>query len=366
MKVQLLVENIEPFLSSLAKALPNHSPVPILMNVLIEATQSGIYFSATDLEMGIKVKVSGKIDAEGAVTVPGKQLLEVLNSLPKGKVHLTYEKESFTIDSAGGIITLQTIPKEEFPKLFEEKGEKVHTFSKTELKDIFSKILFSASLDDSRAELTGVYIVQKETGVEFVATDGYRLSLKRIPNKKLLDEGVGMIISAKVIQEALALNTETMDMYVYNEGNQVLFEAQDLVLVGRLIQGNFPNYERVIPDGGTTTAVVDVEEFGKAIKLSSVFARASANIVRVKIADKQLRLYSRSSGVGEGDVKIAVEQTGEESEIAFNVKYLSDLLRVVEEKRITLAISGPLAAALITLEKDTNFLHVIMPVRVQE
>ncbi|HRN95871.1 MAG TPA: DNA polymerase III subunit beta [Candidatus Levybacteria bacterium] len=366
MKAQILVENIDPFLSSLAKALPNHSPVPILLNILIEATQKGMYFSATDLEMGIKVKVAGKIDQEGAVTVPGRQLIEVLNSLPKGKVTFTYEKESLTIDSAGGKIVLQTIPKEEFPNLFEEKGEKVYSFTKTELKDIFSKIIFSASLDDSRAELTGIYIAQKEDSVDFVATDGYRLSLKKIPGKKILEKETGLIVSAKCIQEALTLSSETMDLYVYAQGNQVLFEAEDIVLVGRLIQGNFPNYEGVIPEAGSTQAVIDVEEFAKAIKLSAVFARESANIVRVKIADKQLRLYSRSSGVGEGDVQVAVDQTGEENEIAFNVKFLSDLLRVVDEKRITLAINGPLEAALFTLEKDTNFLHVIMPVRVQE
>lgn len=366
MRAQILVENIDPFLSSLAKALPNHSPVPILLNILIEATSSGIYFSATDLELGIRVKVAGKVDAEGAVTVPGKQLIEVLNSLPKGKVTFTYEKGSVTIESAGGNIVLQTIPKEEFPKLFEEKGEKVHTFTKADLKDIFSKIIFSSSVDDSRAELTGVYITQKEDRVDFVATDGYRLSLKKIPNKKILEEGTGIIVSAKCIQEALTLNSESMDFYIYVDGNQVLFEAENIVLVGRLIQGNFPNYERVVPEAGKTQAVIEVDEFAKAIKLSSVFARESANIVRVKIVDKQLRLFSRSSGVGEGDIQIAVEQTGEENEIAFNVKFLGDLLRVVEEPRVTLSINSPLEAALFTLEKDKNFLHVIMPVRVQE
>ncbi len=366
MKAQILVENIDPFLSSLAKALPNHSPVPILLNILIEATSGGIYFSSTDLELGIKVKVAGKIDSEGAVTVPGKQLIEILNSLPKGKVTFTYEKETLTLESAGGKIVLQTIPKEEFPNLFEEKGEKVYTFSKQELKDIFSKIIFSASLDDARAELTGIYITQKEDRIDFVATDGYRLSLKKLPGKKILAEGTGIIVSAKCIQEALSLNSQSMDLYVYTEGNQVLFEADNIVIVGRLIQGNFPNYEGVIPEVGATQATLDVEEFGKAIKLASVFARESANIVRVKIADKQLRMFSRSSGVGEGDIQIAVDQTGEENEIAFNVKYLGDLLRVVDEKTITLAINGPLEAALFTLEKDTNFLHVIMPVRVQE
>ncbi len=366
MKAQLLVENIEPYLSSLAKALPNHSPVPVLLNILIEATHSGLYISATDLELGIKTKIPGKIDQEGAVTVPGKQFIEILNSLPKGKVTLTYEKEAVTIESAGGNIVLQTIPKEEFPNLFEEKGEKVYTFTKTELKDIFTKVIFSSSVDDSRAELSGVYIAQKEDHVDFVATDGYRLSLKRVDGKKILEADSGIIVSSKFIAEALTLNSESLDFYVYQQGNQVLLEADNTVLVGRLIQGNFPNYERVIPQEGATKAVIDVDEFAKSIRLATVFARESANIVRVKIADKQLRLFSRSSGVGEGDIQIAVDQTGEENEIAFNVKFLGELLRTVDEKRITLSINGPLEPALFKLEKDTSFLHVIMPVRVQE
>ncbi len=366
MKAQLLIENIEPFLSSLAKALPNHSPVPVLLNILIEATHKGIYISATDLELGIKVKVNGKIDEEGSVTVPGKQFIEIINSLPKGKVTLTYEKEAVTLESSGGKIVLQTIPKEEFPNLFEEKGEKVYSFSKAELKDIFTKIIFAASTDDSRPELTGVYISQKEDHIDFVATDGYRLSLKRVSGKQILETDNGIIVSSKFIAEALTLNSDTMDFYVYSEGNQVLLEADNTILVGRLIQGNFPNYERVIPQEGSTSAVIDIEEFSKSIKLAAVFARESANIVRIRIADKQLSLFSRSSGIGEGDIQIAVEQTGEDNEIAFNVKFLSDLLRVAGEKRITLAINGPLESALFTLEKDTDFLHVIMPVRVQE
>lgn len=366
MKAQLLVENIEPYLSSLSKALPSHSPVPVLLNILIEATASGLFISATDLEMGIKIKIPAKIEQEGSATVPGKQFVEVLNSLPKGKITLTYEKETLTIDSSEGKIVLQTIPKEEFPNLFEQKGEKVYTFTKEEFRDIFNKVIFSTSADDTRAELTGVYVTQKEDHIDFVATDGYRLSLKRVDGKKILDEDDGLIISSKFIAEALTINSESMNFYVYQEGNQVLLEADNIVLVGRLIQGNFPNYERVIPEDGATKAVIDVEEFSKSIKLASVFARESANIVRVKIVDKQLHLYSRSSGVGEGDIKIEIEQTGDDNEIAFNVKYLSEILRVVGEKRISLSINGPLEASLFTLEKDTSFLHVIMPVRVQE
>ncbi len=366
MKAEFLVENIEQYLSSLSKALPSHSPVPVLLNVLIEATEHGLFFSATDLELGIKIKVPAKIEAEGAITVPGKQFIEIISSLPKGKVDLSLEGESLTLSSTGGKMILQTIPKEEFPNLFEEKGEKVYTFDAAELKDIFSKLVFASSDDDSRAELTGIYIVQKEDHVDFVATDGYRLSMKRIANKEILEEDNGIIVSSKFIAEALTLTSEKIDFYVYGPGNQVILETENIVIVGRLIQGNFPNYERVIPESGATKVVIDVEDLQKAIRLAQVFARNSANIVRVNVSDKVLKLFSRTSGVGEGDIHVEVAQEGEDNEVAFNIKFLNDLLRAAGEKSIVMEINGPLEAARFTLEKDKEFLHVIMPVRVQE
>lgn len=366
MRVELLIENLSPYLPAIAKALPSHSPVPVLLNILLDATESGLFISATDLDLGIRVRIPAKVDAVGAVTVPGKQFLEIVNSLPKGRVSITQEKETVTIDSAGGKIMLQTIPREEFPNLFEEKGERVYAFTRDELKDMFQKLVFATSLDGARAELTGIYINQKDEYVDCVATDGYRLSLKRLMGDSVLEVGSGIIISGKFVQEALALTAEKTEMYVHAMANQVILEAEDLVLVGRLISGNFPNYERVIPESGSTKITIDREELQKAIKLVSVFARESANIVRVKIEDKTLQLFSRSSGVGEGDISIAVEQTGDDTEIAFNVKYLQDLLRVTDEKRIILELNGPQDASLFTLEKDTEFLHVIMPVRVQE
>lgn len=366
MKAEFLLENLEPFLSSLSKALPNSSPVPVLLNILIEATPTSLFISATDLELGIRVKVPGKIESEGAVTVPGKQFMEIMNSLPKGKVMLSQVGESVMIESEGGKITLQTIPVEEFPRLFEEKGEEVSTFTSTELKDIFSKIVFATSVDDARAELTGVYVAQKEGYVDFVATDGYRLSLKKVKDKQILEPGMGIIISSKFISEALILSGDAIKFFVYHDGNQVMFETEDIVLVGRLIQGNFPNYERVIPENGATTATIEVADFVKSVRLAAVFARESANIVRVKVADKKVHLFSRSSGIGEGDIHLDVVQEGEDNEIAFNVKFLTDLMRVIDEKRIKMQINGPLEPALFTLEKDKDFLHVIMPVRVQE
>src|SRR5690349_866420 len=154
MTVEFLIENIEKYLSALAKTLPSHSQLPVLANILLEATTDGLFLCATDLDLGVRVKIPAKIEAEGAVTVPGKQFLEVLSSLPKGKVRLTYEKDTLALESHGNRIFFQTISKDEFPSLFSEKGEKMYEFSKNEFRDIFSKLIFAASLDESRPQLT--------------------------------------------------------------------------------------------------------------------------------------------------------------------------------------------------------------------
>lgn len=367
MRVDFLAENFENFIPLLNKTIPAHSQVPVLANILLEATKEGLFISATDLDLGIRIKVPGKIEEEGALTAPGKQFTEVIASLPRDKVSLTHEKDQLVLSSRGNKISFQTIGREEFPNLFEEKGGKFTSFTTAEFRDIFSKLLFAASFDDTRPELTGVYIGQKEGFVDFVTTDGFRMSLKRIKKTKLMNPGEGIILSSKPLFEAMAIKgNDTISMFVYKEGNQVMFETPTITLVGRLIDGSFPNYERVIPEETSTKITFDREELLQAIKLSSVFAREAANIIKIKIEEGVLKIFSKSSGVGEGEIKIEVEQTGGDNGIAFNSKFLGDLLRSLDDERLTMGMNSELEPAIFTTEKDPDFLHIIMPVRVTE
>lgn len=367
MRVGFLIENTESFLPTLIKILPVHSQIPVLSNVLLEAESDGFYISATNLEIGVRIKIPAKIENVGAITVPGKQFIEALASLPKDKVLISLEKESLVLKCRDNKVVFQTIAREEFPNLFEQKGEKIHAFSEQELKDIFLKLVFAVSLDESRPELTGILLSQKEDRIDFVATDGFRLSLKRFKNKKILEGGENLILPARLISEAMSIKTDKeITMYVYKKANQVLLEAEGVILVGRLINGEFPNYERVIPSESKTTVVADTEDFIQKIRLSSIFARDAANIVKIKIEDGKIKMYTRSSGVGEGEIELEGKQEGDDNEIAFNIKFLSDLLRNISGKTVSMELSSSVEPALFRTEEDRDFLHIIMPVRVQE
>lgn len=366
MRVEFLIENIEKYLPQISKIIPLHSQVPVLSNLLLEANKEGFFIYSTNLETGIRVKVPAKIEEEGAICVPGKQFIETLSSLPKDKASILLEKETLKLTCRNNSVSFQTIAKEEFPSIFEEKGEEVGSFSKQELENIFSGLIFSVSLDESRPELTGVLVKQKEGEVDFVATDGFRLSVKKTKEGETsLDSG--MILPSKLINEALLLKSENnVKLLIYKKANQVIFENEDVILVGRLINGIFPNYEKVIPKSTKTTLTLDHEDFSQKIKLISIFARESSNIVNIQIKEGDIILKSQSLGVGEGEAKIEGTKEGEDNEIAFNIKFLQDFLKNVSGKTVKMSLSSPIEPCLFEVGEHKDFFHVIMPVRVQD
>lgn len=367
MKINCLLENVEKHLTVLNKIIPTHTQIPIFSHILIEANPHGLFLSATDLELGVRLKIPAKIEEEGIAAVPGKQFIEVVSSLPKGKIMFFTEKDMFIITAGESKISFQTIPAEEFPKLFDKKKEKKITFNKEEFKGIFSKLVFSVSQDESRPVLTGIQILQKNKETEFVATDGYRLSIKKINKNLLQKEGEKIILSARCIGEVFSLKTEDQDivMSVFSEGNQVFFETEDAVLMGRLIDGVYPVYEAIIPTSFKTKAIVNKEEFLQSVRLASVFARDSAYIVKLKITDGVLRVFSKAAGVGEGEINTDVEQDGEDNEVVFNTKFLLDLLKNIESEQVVIEMNSAIEPVVFRDQKDDSFFHIIMPVRVE-
>lgn len=368
MEVEFLVENIGRFIPLITKILPSHAQIPVTSNVLLKTTKKDFFVYATDLEFGIRVRVPAKIIKEGEITVPGRQFIEIVNSIPQGKVGLLQDKDKVVINFLGNNVSFQTIPAGEFPALFEEKGEKISGFDKKEFGEIFSKQIFAASQDETRPALTGILLSQKKGFFDLVATDGYRMSLLRKKGKRLFEQEKNIILPTKLIDEAILLKEEGGEVIMYENarGNQVLLEVGGVILAGRQIAGEFPDYEKVVPLDHRTRIRLEREEFLQALKVALVFAREGANIVRLKTEDKTIKIFSRSEGIGEGEAMLDVEQEGDNNEIAFNIKFLLDFLRNIEGERIVFEMSGPLEPAVFRQEKDPDFLHVIMPVRVQE
>jgi DNA polymerase III subunit beta len=367
MKASFLLENLIPILPLLNKVSPSHSQIPILSSILLEVAQGEISFSATDLEFGVNYKIQGKTEEEGGVLVPGKQLVELMSGLGRGKVLLTQEKDRLVIEAENGEFKFQVLPKEEFPKLYEEKGEKIEEFTPKTFPEIFEKLTFAVSQDESRPHLTGVYVVEKAGDLDCVATDGFRLSLKKIKTKETSGRlREGLIIPPRLIMEMMGVKSqEDISLYVYDRGNQAIFETGKTILVGRLIEGQYPDYEKVIPKSTVTSIKLDREEFTRILKTLSVFARESANVVNINLSNGIATFKVGASSLGDAEVKMEGAQTGEDNNISFNIRFVVDFLRTMGGKYVTMKINSPQEPALFAGDEDPNFMHVIMPVRVE-
>ncbi len=363
MKVTILAENLQKKLSFANKAISTRNQLPILSHVLLEAKGERLIISSTDLEIGIETSLPATIEEEGATTVPAKLFLELVNSLPQDKIILTTVDGSLEITSKKTKSLFQTTPKDEFPLLYEEKGEKVAVFTRGNMKTTFGKILFAASNETTRPALSGILFQKMIDKFLIVATDGYRLSLDEMPEsgKQSFEK---LLIPARILREAMGVfeDGET-DLYLSSKNNQIIFEQEDTLLVGRTIDATFPNFEKVIPTDSASVAVIDKEELLKAVKLCAIFARESANIITLSLLREKIVVSAKSPSLGENTVDVEASLTGEENQIAFNARYLLEALSNIPENEINFSMTGPLNPGVFRIQGNINFLHLIMPIR---
>ena len=363
MKVIVLAENLQKNLSFANKAISSRNQLPILSHVLLEAKGEKLILSSTDLEIGIETAIPAEIEEEGAITVPARLFLELINSLPQDKISLETSGGSLQVVSKKTKTLLSSSPKDEFPLLYEEKGEKVAIFTKGNMKKTFGKILFAASIDSSRPALSGILFQKKEKGVVIVATDGYRLSLDELEEsgEKSFDK---LLIPARLLKEAMSIfEDEETTLYLSAKSNQIIFEQENTLLIGRTIDAPFPNYEKHIPTDSATVVQFDREELLKAVKLSAIFARESANIITMTLQSSGTTIAAKSASVGENTVVVESKLTGEENQIAFNARYLVEALANISENDLSFSMTGPLNPGVFRIVGNETFLHLIMPIR---
>jgi DNA polymerase III subunit beta len=368
MKVTLLTANLQKRLSFLNHAVSNKSQLPILLNILLETHEGKLKISTTDLEIGIETYLSVTIEEEGAITLPAKTFTELINSLSDDTITLQTKDGVLEVISKKTKSVFQTTNHDDFPTLYEEKGEKIAALPEDKLHKDFSSVIFSASTDTTRPALSGVLVRKEAEGFLLVATDGYRLSLKhyKVDENHGVDEQ-SFIVPARVFKELLAIKEEknVIDMCVSQGSNQILFEQGDTVLVGRLIEAEFPNFEKIIPSDFSVSIVFDKDEMQQAVKICSIFARDAANIIKLSFHKDHITVSSQSSSVGENTVNVEAKLSGEENEIAFNARYLIDLFANVDAEEMVFEMTGPLNPGVFKIKNDPSFLHLIMPIRVQ-
>ncbi len=369
MKLNTLQENLAKAVSLASRFASTRSQLPILSNILLSAGKTKLKVASTNLEISVSTQIGAKIEKEGELSVPARVISEVVGNLPKGSVSIDSDREQLKIKTEGFSSNMLGMNSTDFPKIPDKiSKEKCVSISQKELAEALPKTLFAASVDETRPVLTGVLFILSKSSFTLVATDGFRLSKKKV-DVKPGKEGT-VIVPKSVLNELLKLSQESSDVLfgIEEKEKQVIFGVEDTVLSSRVIEGEYPDFEKIIPQSSNIVVSADKEELIRAVKLASIFARDAANIVKLRILKESVNIYaeSGSSGSQESKVDAKVEgEVGKDFEIAFNFRFLEEFLHSVTGEEVKMKFTTTTAAGIFRDVSDSSYLHLIMPVRIQ-
>ena len=328
-------------------AVSGRNPLPILSHILLLAEDNGLRLIATDLELGISCRLPAHIEAEGGLTAPARTLTEVLANLPdKSDVAISVDKShTVRVHCEKSDYKILGLPAEEYPKLPEVPGNVTFTIPQAKLKEMIRQTIFAVGTDEARAILTGILMVFEGDTLKFVATDTHRLAVKTTKVK----DGQGSqnaIVPARAMNELTRLLTDgDGDVRVNLSANQVQFALPGeagVQIVSRLIEGQFPNYQRVIPASFQKKLTIPSQPLLRAVRRAAIVARENAHRVILRTDDEKLLLTAESQIVGNAYEEVEIAREGDDVEIAFNAKYLLDVLSVLDEDGLHLELSEAL------------------------
>lgn len=369
MKLTVLQENLSEALNNALRFTSSKAQLPVLGNILFSAKKTKLSVLATNLEISIAVSVGARVEKEGEITIPARVISELVSNLPAGQIELNVEKERVKISAQGFQSDLAGMNANDFPSI-PQNLDKQNSIDlpKEEFSQALSQVIFSASIDETRPILTGVLFLFQKGSLTLVATDGFRLSQKKVSlggGGKL--QKVILPKSALGEISRLSQGAEKISLSYKEKDSQAVFEIGDCVLSTRILEGEFPAFEKIIPKGGGVRVGVDKEEFLRAVKTASVFARDSANIVRFTTEKGAISLNAESNQTGSQKAKVDAKVDAESKgfEIAFNYRFVEEFLHAAKGDEVTLTFSTPTAPGVFQDATDINYLHLIMPVRLQ-
>lgn len=368
MRLSLTQENLSRALAAVGRVVSTRSSLPVLSNVLLTADTNRLRLSATNLEIGINYWIGCKVDNGGALTVPARLFNDFVSSLPAGTIELTADDTNLTVKSPHYESKINGISAEEFPLIPQIISDPVLTLPAPLFRDALAQVVVAASLDEARPVLAGVYLSIDNGQLVIVATDSYRLAEKRLTLANAPKTEFAVIVPARTMQELVRLLGDAEDnLELYLDENQIMFRLDNVELVSRLIEGNFPNYQQIIPDHTDTSFEIDTAEFSRITKVASLFARENAGSVRIEIrAEGEVSIVSSDSEVGGNTSSAECEVNGDDGEVSLNARYLSDALAVIKSPRVCFAISGKLNPCVLTPAGKgaaNDYVHIVMPLR---
>ncbi|MFN8440243.1 MAG: DNA polymerase III subunit beta [Caldilineaceae bacterium] len=389
-------ENLVKGLSIVGRAVSSRSTLPVLGNILIEAKDDQLRLAATNLEIGVNCWLGAKVEDEGSITVPARLLTEFVSSLPPERIDmdLSVRTQTLHLSCARYEANMKGIDAADFPNLPTMDGDDNSTLQGATLeldplglRKMVEQVVFAASSDESRPTLTGVEVKFDNGRMSMAATDGFRLSLRGTAVEGLKNgEPLNVIVPSRSLAELARISadadeTQPVKVIVTQARNQILFQIwgkQDVKgsfhrveMASQLIDARFPDYRGIIPKNFTTRTVVDTASLLKAVRVAFLFARDNANIIKVAIAPSngthggQIKLTATSNEMGDNVSEIDAMVEGQELEIAFNAKYLIDVLSQIDQPQIVIETTQPTRPGTIRPigMGQEEFLHVVMPMQ---
>lgn len=367
MKISVLQENLHKALARLQKAIPSKPQLPILSSVLISVKELECTIAATDLYFGVKTNIQADSSESGTIVIPGKELREIVSSLPAGPLTLTFQDSTVTIQNETTTATLQCHSSDEYPPFPQVEVDSEEISIET-LEKINSYVSFSSSTDQARPVLTSILLQTNKEQVTAVSTDGFRLSKLDLVGISL-SQAENVLIPAQSLSEVCRIGKQIgakkLKWAVSSELKQVLFTIEDTEVYVRMIEGEFPPYQKIIPTTFETEVFFNTQELVDNLKRSLIFARDASNIVRFSFKDQKVSLLATSPSIGKfvGELPIA-SVSGKDNEIAFNARYVLDYLAVIPSEEVTLKMLESLKPALFTSPEVLDHQYVVMPFKI--
>lgn len=365
MRFSTTKNNIINELSLLQGIVEKRTTMPILSNVLIKASEGRVELMGTDLEVGLRTDFEAEVKQEGRAAVNGRKLFDFIKLLPEEQnIEFVKKEEHLLVRSGESEIKILTAPEEDFPAIQDSNFERAISWDVNDFKEMIDSVLYAIT-QEQRYYLNGALLSLKNNQLELVSTDGHRLSYTRREFEGLkIDKEVNQIISKKTLNELKKFNDERLDFDF--DDNSLFFRVKNRMLISRIIESKFPNYQAVIPKDNPNILTVEKEGLVTAIKRVSILSSEKSRGIKFDLRVGELKLFSSNPEYGEARDRLLVDYQGKDLEIGFNSQYLLDFLGTVTSDRVVFEIKDENSAVLIKPEAETRgtYLYVLMPMKI--
>ena len=367
MKLTITREQLQEGLVAVAASVPAKTTLPILSNILLEATRDGIRLSGTDLDIAVSTTVPASVDQEGAITLPARKLVEIVRELPSAAIRLTASGEQrVTIECGRSRFRLLGLPREEFPAFPGVKFEGGWHAPASDLQKLIAHVAFAASTEESRPILNGVLWELRPERMRMVATNGHRLARMDVPTTSAGAAQADLIVPPKALEQIRRLFAAEDEVEIARSENHLGFRSASTQVFTRLIEGPYPNYEQVIPRENDKAATADKAAFTAALRRMSIVASDQTHRIRMAFANGSCKLSVQTPDLGEAQEEITVSYEGDPLEIGFNAAYLLEILKYIPTDEVRMTFKAPERAATcepVGWDDPASYLALVMPLR---